>query len=56
MRDVERKLLDAGAVLVKENRHRFYELDGRRFTVSRGTRGTNRGRYKQIMTFLRNRP
>lgn len=55
MSDVEKQLRRAGGVLVKSGRHKVYEVDGRRFTISHGRAGNDRDRHKPMLRFLRER-
>ena len=53
MSDMEQQLIRAGAVLIKSNRHKVYEISGRRFTISHGNKANdNRDRHKPMLHFL----
>ena len=53
MSNIEQQLIRAGAVLVKCNRHKVYEVQGRRFTLSHSHKANDtRDRHKPMLHFL----
>ena len=53
MSHIERQLLKAGAILLRSTKHKIYELQGRRFTLSHGNKANNsRDRHKPTLHFL----
>lgn len=54
MSESERQLIALGAVLIKTGKHKIYEIQGRRFTISHSKKANdNRDRRKPMLHFLR---
>lgn len=54
MSNLEKKLKQAGAVLIDCNRHKVYEIAGRQFTLSHGNKENRKDRGKPALRFLEN--
>ncbi len=52
MNRTEQRLKAAGAVLIRINKHRIYELNGERFTLSHSKKGQDRDRMKPLERLL----